>query len=323
MKILLIGAGQLGSRHLQGILKSAHKTEVFVLDPSTESLIIAKQRAEEITDFKAVNYVSSWNNLPNQFDLAIISTNADIREAVTIQLLENHQVRFLILEKVLFQEATAYERIATLIEKHAVATWVNHPRRMFTEYQHIKDEYQHLGETCTVNITGGNWGLGCNGLHFLDLILFITGQELGELDAQWIDNEIQESKRANYVEFTGTLKGTTGDGSTFTITSFPNEPAPVTITICTTSARWIIQEGGLSKTMRLSKANDFQIETGSFEMMYQSSLTTTLVDQIFSTADCELPTYSEAANLHQRFVVTLLEKYNTITGKNASQCPIT
>ena len=44
MKIsLIIGAGQLGSRHLQGLLKLTQEQVVYVLDPSNDSLSIAKQ----------------------------------------------------------------------------------------------------------------------------------------------------------------------------------------------------------------------------------------------------------------------------------------
>ena len=47
-KILLIGAGQLGSRHLQGLLKFQKKQFIYVLDRSEDSLTVAKKRAAEI-----------------------------------------------------------------------------------------------------------------------------------------------------------------------------------------------------------------------------------------------------------------------------------
>lgn len=47
--IIIIGAGQLGSRHLQGVLKSTYALNVTVVDPSEESLNTARERAEKIS----------------------------------------------------------------------------------------------------------------------------------------------------------------------------------------------------------------------------------------------------------------------------------
>ena len=45
---LVVGAGQIGSRHLQAILKLDIKQTIYILDPSTNSLEISKERANEI-----------------------------------------------------------------------------------------------------------------------------------------------------------------------------------------------------------------------------------------------------------------------------------
>ena len=70
--ILIVGAGQLGSRHLQGALKVLVPIDVFVIDPSNESLAIAAQRATEIDHNHTIKYQTDWNNLPAIFDIVII-----------------------------------------------------------------------------------------------------------------------------------------------------------------------------------------------------------------------------------------------------------
>ena len=48
MNCAIIGAGQLGSRHLQGLLSYKKESlNIFIIDPSDDSLFIAKQRALE------------------------------------------------------------------------------------------------------------------------------------------------------------------------------------------------------------------------------------------------------------------------------------
>ena len=47
-KALLVGCGQLGSRHLQALASLALISNIEVLDPSAESLELGKQRVREL-----------------------------------------------------------------------------------------------------------------------------------------------------------------------------------------------------------------------------------------------------------------------------------
>ena len=68
---LIIGAGQLGSRHLQGLLKSEIEQVIYVLDPSENSLTVSKQRAQEVEFMHIVKYIKDWNNIPSNSNQAI------------------------------------------------------------------------------------------------------------------------------------------------------------------------------------------------------------------------------------------------------------
>ncbi|MDA3779274.1 MAG: Gfo/Idh/MocA family oxidoreductase [Bacteroidales bacterium] len=323
MKInLIIGAGQLGSRHLQGLLKYAEPQKIYVLDPSKTSLEIASQRAKEIIHTHELQFRTNWYGLPDSFDLVIIATNSDVREKIINQLLTNHHVSNLILEKVLFQELASFKRIAKLIEENQVSTWVNHPRRLFDSYIKLKQKLKTESPK-VYQITGGNWGLGCNGLHFIDLILFLSGSTLLSLDAEWIDAEVLESKRKGFVEFTGTIKGRLHDGSIFFITSLQGHPSAITLTVFDANDRYFVQEGGTPKIYNMANNHEFKLEESSFTLEYQSNLTTTIIDQLLKTGNCGLPTFMEATNPHKLFISALLDKYNSITGNTTKKLPIT
>ena len=49
--ILIAGAGQLGSRYLQGLANCQNNLNIFVLDISEQSLQIAKQRWEQVVKY--------------------------------------------------------------------------------------------------------------------------------------------------------------------------------------------------------------------------------------------------------------------------------
>jgi saccharopine dehydrogenase-like NADP-dependent oxidoreductase len=50
-RILLVGAGQLGSRHLQGLARSENILEIHIVDPSEKNLEISISRFQEIDGY--------------------------------------------------------------------------------------------------------------------------------------------------------------------------------------------------------------------------------------------------------------------------------
>lgn len=319
---LIIGAGQLGSRHLQGMLKCNESQIIHVLDPSELSIHKAKTMESEIEHNHKVIYHRRWIDLPSKFDIVIVATNADVREAVTTNLLQNYSVRALILEKILFQDIQSYERVSNLIEKHRVKTWVNHPRRMYKQYQYVQEQVD-IQLPKVYQVTGGNWGLACNALHYIDLFIFLSGSRLRKIDADWVDNELQQSKRFGFIEFTGTVKGLLENGSIFQVTSLKGNSSYPTVTIFDEVERFIIQEGLEVYYYQFSKGNNFNAKVQSFNTEFQSSLTSRLVTDIYETGGCDLPDYEVAFHSHILFISALQEKYNQIIGIKSKTLPIT
>ena len=319
---LIIGAGQLGSRHLQGLVKYLGQLEIYVLDTSTDSLKIAQEREKEITHNHKIIYTQSWQILPNFFDIVIVATNANIRESVINKLLDNHRVRFLILEKVLFQELNAYQRVQDLLVQHNVITYVNHTRRMFESYGNIKANFVSNSRGI-YSVVGGNWGIGCNALHFLDLFVFLSEKKLQYIDVNLIEDELLESSRKGFTEFTGTLTGYLTDGSFFNITSLKGESSAISVTIFNNEQRLIIQEGSTPQIYELEKKNSFNCKKDIFKVQYQSELTTNIVAGLLDNNSCLLPSYDEARHTHEIFIKAMLGKYNKITGLKSNMLPIT
>lgn len=319
---LIIGAGQLGSRHLQGLVKYSGPLNIYVLDPSVDSLKIAQEREKEIIHEHSIIYTQSWDILPKFFDIVIVATSANIRESVINQLVQNYKVRFLILEKVLFQELDAYQRVYELLVKHNVITYVNHPRRMFESYRNLKANMETNCQS-VYNVVGGNWGLGCNALHFLDLFVYLSGRKLQDINVNSIEDELVESSRKGFAEFTGTLTGHLEGGSLFSITSLKGLPSAITVTIFNNEQRFIIQEGGTPQIYELIKKNLFSCENDVFKIQYQSELTANIIVELLKNDSCLLPTYDEARHTHEIFLKVMLEKYNKIMRLQSNILPIT
>jgi len=322
-KIALIGAGQLGSRHLQGLAKSSIDISIEVVEPYAKSREVAKQRYEEIEKNPKIGYIDffeSIDELSDTLDVVIIATNADIRFKIIKELLFKKEVKNLILEKVLFQIIEEYCEVQKLLEEKSVQCWVNHPRRMFPFYQSLKKEIKSAKQISYM-VQGGAWGLGCNGLHFIDHLSFLSDSNQLYIDNDFLHPHIYEAKRANFVEFNGLLKGAIGN-HIFALYS-NEEYIPGIITITTDKLAVMIDEAnGYARIAR--KDNDWKWEVTIQKIVYfQSELTHVATEQILLTKKCDLPSYEEAMQLHLPFVKALLSHMEKVDGKTYSLCPIT
>jgi predicted dehydrogenase len=110
--IAIIGAGQLGSRHLQGLTKASIPMTITVFDTSMDALRIAEQRYNEVPSNPLINNISfttHFEEIPGHIDLAIISTSSGPRFQVTSNLLENRIVTNILFEKFLFPKLSEYD----------------------------------------------------------------------------------------------------------------------------------------------------------------------------------------------------------------------
>ena len=146
---------------------------------------------------------------------------------------------------------------------------------------------------------------------------------LETIDADWVDAEILESKRKGFVEFTGTLKGKLANGSVFYVTSLKVEPSAGTIAIFNSENRCIIQESGTPAIYQMKKSDGFKQNIIPFEMEFQSSLTTKILEELLSGGGCNLPTYEEAKQTHELFIKALLKPYNMLQNTVNHILPIT
>jgi len=90
--IAIIGAGQLGSRHLQGLSRIKQEINISVIDPNPFALEIARQRFVEMPEnplIQSVAYLDSFVEFVQPVELAIIATNADVRRNVIEELVSN------------------------------------------------------------------------------------------------------------------------------------------------------------------------------------------------------------------------------------------
>jgi len=322
-KIGIIGAGQLGSRHLQGISQSNFDISIEVVEPFTSSREIAEERYKEMGNNNHVKDIQFFDNiqkLSNSLDLVIVATGADVRTKVVTELLNTKNVNNLILEKVLFQTIEEYFIIEKLLEETNTKCWVNHPRRMFPIYKDLKLKLKDATQI-SYNFQGGDWGLGCNALHFIDHLSYLGNSTNLSLENKYLENKIYESKRKGFVEFNGLLTGKISN-HTFSLYSNAQETASIFSIVSDVLIAYINENSG--EINIATKENNWKWEVQKEKIVYfQSELSNILIEDILIKNKCDLPTYKEAMDLHVPFIKCLLNHMENVTGQKHKLCPIT
>jgi predicted dehydrogenase len=321
--VAIIGCGQLGSRHLQAIAKIDVPVDIQIIDPSHEALKTAQERFEQISSNPNVEKISFFNSIDDlyaEIDFCIVATNADSRAPVTEEVLVKKAVKNLLLEKVLFQREGEYETIGKLIEKHTVKTWVNCTRRMWPVYEEMRDTLTG-SQLLEINVSGSGWGMASNSIHMIDLIAYLAGSAEYAISSDLLDPEVAASKRKEFVEFTGSLKGVFKDGPAFSISSYKNGMVPLVMQIISENSICCISEHN-GKGWISRKAQNWAWQEFLFETPYQSQLTHCLIRQIITTGTSALPSFEESAKLH----IPLLRCFISFLGRmgqEVDRCPIT
>lgn len=304
-RVAIIGAGQLGSRHLQGLKGAASPLAITVMDSSNESLLVSKERYDSIPVIgeKTIDYVTSIQELPKELDLVIIATGSKPRANIVKSLLEYATVKYLVLEKVLFPVLNEYKEIETLIRAKQVRCWVNCPRRMFGMYKQVKETID-VAKPIYMTNADEDWGLCCNAIHMIDLFLYLTGERTYTVETKFLNDQIEDSKRGGYIEMTGTLKIKTPKGNELLLISEKDFKGEKAFMIENGDNSYIISEGEGYWYYQNQKRN--------YSIPYQSQLTGILADEILKTGGCSLTPYTLSTLYHKPFIEAMLARYNEI-----------
>jgi len=314
--VLLCGAGQIGSRHLQGLGRCNVPLRVYIHDIHKDSLALSKYRWEEAGSQEQpheLSFHTSLGSMPQDADIVIVATAADVRADVVAKISNSTKVKHWVLEKVLTQGEADIDLVLSIIQTDSKA-WVNIPRRIMPWYQEIQSRLG-LKQPLTLNIQGGAWGLACNSVHFLDLCAWWTGEKLSRIDSTQLDPIWFESKRPGFWEINGTLKAYYSGGSK-AILNATNGANSISIDVSDGEQSWTINE-----VNGIAQKSDGIVIKG--KPLYQSEMTGPLVESILKTGRCDLPTMREASDVHRIFIQTLVKHWKQAGHPDAAYVPIT
>lgn len=318
-KICIVGTGQIGSRHFEGIIKENFPYDIFAVDPNSKSQNLLKKKWTEVSKDKTSHklfQLDKLNDLPENLDLVIISTLSQNRAELIKNLSSKIKPCYWIIEKVLAQSSEDLEVIKYATEK-AKGIYVNNGHRLTKFYQYFKSKF--FGQRpLRVTVEGGAWGLCCNSIHYIDLISWWTNETLlsvhtAELNESWI-----KSKRKGYFECGGKLLVKFSGGTELLLHSdLHSKKQEVKLRVELPNKNiWKINE-----TKGISQSSNGDVFNERLE--FQSEMTGPMVAKIFAEGICELPTLQESSTMHRVFLDSMLGHWNRSNNCNHKLVPIT
>jgi len=324
--IVIIGAGQLGSRYLQGLIPILNDVKVFVVDPLDSSLDNSRKLLFSfIKDYhKNVIYLNSIDliNIKNT-DLVIISSTSKGRANLISRVKEKLHPRYWIIEKVLEQSLTELENIKIYLEDVQEKVWINNPRRIMHWHIKLKEYIRSIKSSngpLEFRYEGKNWGLGCNSIHFINLVSFFSG----ERPIKVIERKIKKwlpAKRKGYFEPFGSLYFEFNEGSRLFLSCFEGEQKENELLLKIYCKNLIQAE--INEFYGKCNLSNGKTINGKYEL--QSEMTYRLVNKILNDGDCSLTPLSESIQEHKLLIKTFSDSWRELSGseKQVNYAPIT
>lgn len=319
--ILLIGAGNIGSRHLQGLKKVPIPLNIEVVDPSADALKLAEERYYQIPSSikHQIKFSNNTESISEKIDFAILATSSNVRREITEKLVNRSQVKYVLFEKLLFQKKEDYPAVEKLLKKKKIKAWVNCNMRATPFYADLKEKILSRKVHCIVN--GSKYGFITNAIHFIDYIAFLSDGYNFTLDTHLLDKKPILSKRKDFLEFNGTLNVYFSNGCVGVFTCYPNGDAPIVVEIISPEIRAMANESDRKTYTFTSPESGWEEKKES--LSFQSEITNIITKSILQKGTCQLTPYSQSAKLHLVLLEGLRKHLNNYSSKKYNYYPFT
>lgn len=210
MKTAIIGAGQMGRRHIEAVRRLGHDL-VGICDSSQESLALAGREMNVPVELH-------FRDASEMLDHArptcvIVSTTAPSHCKFTCLAAESG-VRYILVEKPMAVSLAECDKMIETCARHGSRLAVNHPTRFMPRSAAPKSlvSMPEFGGLCSVTVVAGNVGMAMNGTHFVEMFRFMTEENPVEVTAWFSPEKVSNPRGEQYEDRAGSFRVTTPSG---------------------------------------------------------------------------------------------------------------
>lgn len=199
INIAILGIGNIGARHLESIIESSLKINIYIFDIFEKRSKEVKSIYENIKANITIEAIKNIKELPEEINFCIISTPSVQRLNVLEQI--DSKIKFLLLEKVLSsskEELKIYKNINEQFD----AIYVNMPYYFESIFQQIN---KYIPNPNKILFQGGDFGIACNLVHFLDISEKLFQKKISSFQQKNNNLLWKESRRKGFYDLTGEI----------------------------------------------------------------------------------------------------------------------
>ncbi|OUW24620.1 MAG: hypothetical protein CBD34_00220 [Rickettsiales bacterium TMED174] len=166
--IIIVGLGSMGLAHLSSFIKSKEKKRLFLVERDVNQ---HKQISKLLDDQKI--YYEILKEIPKNksFDFGVISSKSKERLQICKKLIINNKIRFLFLEKFLFNDLNEYKIFYSLKKRFKIKTYVNIWSQIFLKRVNLKKNDKKI----FIEVILPNKKILTNLIHFFEIFRLLTG----------------------------------------------------------------------------------------------------------------------------------------------------
>lgn len=307
--ILILGCGNLGKRYLEGILKSKLDLNIYLVEIDNKVRLDINKNLFELRTKHKIHLHKTINDLKQKrFNILINTTNASGRFELIEKCVFKFKIDNLVLEKILENNIDNLKKFEDLELKNC---WVNTFLRSLKIFNQIKrKDHQYI----KMKIIGGNWGLCCNSIHYIDLMSWLIDKRPTEILTNKLSEDFVNSKRKGYKEIYGKLKIKYDDLSELEL-DCDNSSNELKINF----------ESNIMKFEYNLITGEFISEgqVDRYKIPFQSDMSKDLIENILINHNCMLTPLKESIELHNIFLSSMINFWNSVNSENLNFIPIT
>lgn len=215
MKAVVFGLGPMGKRHVSALRELGY--EVAGLCDKNEQAI--SKAVEELKIASGFFFTDAGEMLEKTApDLAIVSTNSDSHERLTLLSAEKG-VKYVLCEKPMASSVGACHRMIEECAAKGVKLAVNHPQRYMKRFRLLSQvvESEEFGGPENIVFISANAGLAMMGSHFLEMSRIILKENASSISALLKPSTCRNPRGEKFDDPCGTVVAETASGKRTTI----------------------------------------------------------------------------------------------------------
>lgn len=310
---LIVGFGNLGRRYLDAIISTKLNSNIFIFD-------LDKSQYPKISSSKNLFYVKNLEDITNKIDICFFSSNSNRRYESIKSVFKVTSPKFIIIEKILAQSTKELKNILNFFKKKKITNkvWVNTHYRTYKIFKKIVNKNRKFFNN-KVDISGYNWGLACNAIHYIDLYSDIFKSKLLRVDSRKLETKwVKSKKRQGFYEVFGSMEILFDNNKFLNLTcKKSNTKSSIIHKLHFSKNKFykIFEKNGKIQS-NFSKRSKFFFEPVSLKMKK-------FIIKIIKYGKCDLTNIKDSTNQHLKFISELIRFWNKTHKKKILQIKIT